>query len=283
MHNNVIKYLNPSDRDHAASSHVLPEDAPSFYHTDNILPHTQTFTISIGENPLLHSAAPLFSLVSRLPQIHYPEKIQALHQSLTHEISAFERKAQTLNCQTETILVARYVLCALIDERLVLHTQGSDKPWGQHQLLSTFQNDQAVEKRFFVIIERLQTMPERYINLLELIFFCLKLGFKGQFLQQDTHSKLHNIIEHLYATIRLERGEIEKSLSSLPPLKITPTILPKPRRFFSTGLIWAAMLTACIGLSAPLITRHIAFYHLQHDIKHILAQTNDRYDNKTAF
>ena len=78
-----------------------------------------------GMNPLIALATPLLSLVSRIrnrAQHMDPEK---LRQSVMAEVRGFENAALKAGEDAQKVKVARYALCATIDD-VVLNT-----PWGE--------------------------------------------------------------------------------------------------------------------------------------------------------
>ena len=47
------------------------------------------------------------------------------------------------------------------------------------------------------------TLPEQFLDLIELSYFCLMIGFEGKYhLQADGRITLDNLIEHLFQTIQ---------------------------------------------------------------------------------
>ena len=82
---------------------------------------------ALSINALIAAASPLFLLSTRLSHLTIlsDSNRQKLFQDLQHEIKAFENKAKAQHYRSESILIARYLLCAFLDE-LILFSQ-----WGQ--------------------------------------------------------------------------------------------------------------------------------------------------------
>jgi type VI secretion system protein ImpK len=186
----------------------LPVTAPhSGYFRSRLL------NTSSGINPLISSASALLLCIANL----YNQKTQLsahdLHQTLIHETKAFETQAQTLGYRTETILIARYILCSTLDEKINLDNWGEENLWYQYRLLSYFHDEDSGGERFFLILERLCNEPSVHIDLLELIYLCLNLGFMGKYQHiENGRFELDKILEKLYQCIRWQRGEIKKEL-----------------------------------------------------------------------
>lgn len=163
-----------------------------------------------GINPLLTAAAALLILITKLKEQTVPLDTRPLYQELVHEIRAFETQAQTQSYRTESILIARYILCAVFDEFLAQHHE-----WQKHKLLSTFHGEEWGGERFFIILERLSTDPVTNIDVLELIYLCLSQGYLGKYQDMPQgKAELDDIIEKLYESIQWQRGNLNKRLVS---------------------------------------------------------------------
>ncbi|MGC8015905.1 type IVB secretion system protein IcmH/DotU, partial [Salmonella enterica] len=80
----------------------------------------------------------------------------------------------------EVIVGARYCLCTALDEAAALTPWGSRGVWSGSGLLVTFHNETWGGEKFFQLLARLSQNPREHIALLELINFCLLLGFEGR-------------------------------------------------------------------------------------------------------
>lgn len=159
-----------------------------------------------GINPLMTAGSALIVIIGRLKHTPSYKNINQLYERLAHEVRVFETKAQKLQYRSETILVARYLLCATIDETIMKTVWGQKSNW-QQRLLNTFQREDNANERFFVILDRISEEPAHHIDLLELIYICLRLGFEGKYQQQET-TKLEDITDALFQCIRKQRQEL---------------------------------------------------------------------------
>lgn len=188
-----------------------------------------TFTTHTGINPLISAASALLIINARLRHCEQYQNVANLYQCLVHEVKVFETRARNLNYRAETIMVARYVLCACLDETIMQTAFGQQQHW-QQQLLNTFQREQNAGERFFLILERISADAAHHLDLLELIYLCLSLGYEGQYHHiQHGKMKLDAIIDNLYQRIRRERQELKPLLTnklSARPLITKTTIRP---------------------------------------------------------
>lgn len=203
-----------------------------------------------GLNPIVDAGANLFSLLGRLNQLTSYRQLNKLHQELVQEIQAFQNTAKAQGYSSEHILVSRYALCATFDDLIQNTSWGSQGQWEPYSLLSSFHPDNANGDRFFIILERLVKEPALYIDILELMYLCLSLGFQGPYRSQMHQQELfpyfqfQQTIQGLYQQIRAYRGDFQKNLS---PYLLKPSPIPKNGKR-SPSLGWTLLLTSCFIL-----------------------------------
>lgn len=169
---------------------------------------------SASNNPLVAAAGTAFALVRRLRNTASYGDVPALRDSVLATIRDFEATARRNGASQEAAYAGRYALCALIDETVLSTPWGSQSVWNSESLLATLHNETRGGAKFFQILERMLQNPARNIDLLELLFHCLSLGFQGQFAVADRGAaRLEEITNNLYRTIRNQRGEPERELS----------------------------------------------------------------------
>ncbi len=172
---------------------------------------SRTFTSYIGCNPLISAASVLLAFNEQLKELSEHESLEQLHEDLVHEIKAFESNAQERGYIAETILIARYILCAALDETIIYSSLANSSLWQRFKLINTFQNEQSADERFFLIVDRLLNAPTVHIELLELIYTCLSLGFEGKYRYEDKgHLQLSELKDSLFHQIRNVRHDPPK-------------------------------------------------------------------------
>lgn len=200
-----------------------------------------------GVNPLVDSAAYLFSIIGRLKQIKSYRHLSKLHKELVTEINTFQDIAKSHGYSSEYILVSRYALCATLDDVITNTTWGSQGQWDNYSMLTTFNQESAQQERFFIILERLIKDPSVYIDLMEFMYLCLSLGFKGSYRSTEfSHTQLEQICNALYKRIRAHHGDFSRVLS---PFHIKPAGLLLKKAQKKPAIGFAMITTACIILS----------------------------------
>jgi len=175
---------------------------------------SRLYTTDSGKNPLIASASAIFTLISKFQGVDYQGEAKQLHEFLVHEIRAFESKSKDSGYAAETILAARYILCATLDDIILTTALGENNTWESFKLLHSFQNTEDKGERFFTILDRISEHSQTYIDLLELIYLSLSYGYKGQFRRSyNGEQRLNEIIDELFHTIREVRRDPSTQLS----------------------------------------------------------------------
>ena len=167
-----------------------------------------------GINPLVTAAAALLGLINQLRNAMRHADINGLRAHVVEEMRNFENTARAQGVSSENLLAARYALCTLMDETVLSTPWGSESPWSKQSLLSTFHNETWGGEKFFVILERVSDDPTRNIDLMELLYLCLALGFEGKYrVLERGRAKIEELQDNLYRRIRSVRGDYERDLS----------------------------------------------------------------------
>jgi len=167
-----------------------------------------------GLNPLETAAAPLLDLVAGLKNTHTHPDVAGLHRQLVQEIQAFDSKARQLGeFNEQTLTRARYVLCATLDD-IILNTPWSQQfGWAKKTLQGTFFKKEWAGDEFFKLLDRLMQDPSNNRDLLELMYICMSLGFKGGYRLYDRQGELEDRREQVYRALRGLRDDFEPGLS----------------------------------------------------------------------
>ena len=168
----------------------------------------------VGANPLLAQASPLLNAVSTIRKTLAHRDAAGLREDLLRAVGDFERGARQANCKSDQIQIARYCLCTMLDEAVSLMPWGESSGWSQRSLLVTLHGETFGGEKFFQYLDNALDSPRRDLDLLELLYACLALGFEGKFHVIDNgRSQVDALRDRVHAAIRRERGEPERDLS----------------------------------------------------------------------
>jgi type VI secretion system protein ImpK len=191
-----------------------------------------------AENLLLAAANPLLNAIAQIRHSATNADPGGLRQKLIDEMRQFELRSQRASLPYEVIIGARYCLCTALDEAAALTPWGSNSVWSGSGLLVTFHNETWGGEKFFLLLSKLSLNPREHIYLLELINFCLLLGFEGRYRVIDNgRSQLETMKQRLSQMIRNVRGNYQ------PPL--SQHALDKP----VAGRVWRPIIPLWAGVA----------------------------------
>jgi type VI secretion system protein ImpK len=171
-------------------------------------------TLSMGGSPLVAAAAPLLQLLARLRNTMSQPDSGDLRERATREIRRFEEVARAQQIPLEQLRPAHYALCASLDDVVLATPWGSQGAWAQRSLVSTFHQEVRSGERFFDVLTQLRQNPGNFLPVLELMYFCLSLGYMGRYrLSPRGPAEIDKLREDTYAVIRRQRPAGESALS----------------------------------------------------------------------
>ena len=175
---------------------------------------TQQLSLNVEGNALLSCALPLLSVVNQLRNSASHADVAGLRNSIVNEIKTFDVKGRQSGCPVDQVQTARYALCSLLDEVVLNTPWGGNSVWSTQGMLITFHKESWGGEKFFQVLNNIISQPGTYLNLLELLYYCLSLGFEGKYKIQDQgQNKLYDIKENLYQIIQRQKGDYEHDLS----------------------------------------------------------------------
>jgi type VI secretion system protein ImpK len=200
----------------------------------------------VAVNPLVQAAVPLLLLAGRLRGQISGADVESLRRQTMQEINAFEDRARRAGIPAEDVLAARYALCTVVDEAVLNTPWGAQGGWANQSLLVTFHREASGGEKFFQILDRVSTEPQRYLALLELLYVCLSLGFEGKY-RLDPHgaARLAEIRQTLYRRIEGLRDGVEPELS--PRWKGVEDRRNAVMRFVPLWIVAAACAVVLLG------------------------------------
>jgi len=178
------------------------------------LPETAFQFLGTGLNPLVRAASPLLLLAGQLRGTLSAPDVGVLRRHALDEIRRFEQRARSANVSPEVMSAARYALCACVDEAVLSTPWGAQSEWAQQTLLVALHREAWGGEKFFEMLKKISDDPERHIDLMELQYLCLALGFAGKYQalpQGQAH--LAEVQQSLYRKIRDYRGVPRNELS----------------------------------------------------------------------
>ena len=203
----------PGGRKPQAQS-TTPAPSPSRLDVSGITDNLRAACAHATRNPLTGAAISLLSVVAQLRNTVSHPDVAGLRADIIEEIKQFELKIKNQGISGEQVQAARYALCTLLDETVLNTPWGCNSIWSTQSLLIFFHKEAWGGEKFFLILKNCMQQPGTHLDLLELLYFCLCLGFEGRYRVEDHGaSKLEEIRENVYQIIQRQRGDVERTLS----------------------------------------------------------------------
>ena len=172
-------------------------------------------------NPLLCSSKQLFREIYTIVSISHTDDIYTISSRIAKEIDKFENRATKYQVGRDFISVAQYIICTFCDEMIgsSIKTIG-ESSWSQVSLLYKYYQEGYGGDKFFYLLDKFNQNPTKYIELMELSYLCLALGFGGRYKLKDSdQERLKAIKENLYKQIAIIRPKQENFYDNHPHAK----------------------------------------------------------------
>lgn len=160
-----------------------------------------------GINRLIECATEIFFVHYQIMKGRFNDARQ-IRVFVQDALLKFELRGQQEALPKNVVKSAKYVLCTFLDEAILQTEWGRDSDWGRHTLLAQFFNETWGGKTVFKIRQFCLENIHEYIDLLEMIYLCLCLGFRGQYgTEPNGEVLLGRMKRETYQAIADYRGE----------------------------------------------------------------------------
>ncbi|SEJ70119.1 type VI secretion system protein TssL, long form [Paraburkholderia tropica] len=173
--------------------------------------------IEKAANPLLEAARPLLRALADMPRELDQVAINQLHLLLKQEVRVFQRLCELTNIRRDHMIGARYCLCTALDDAATQTTWGrreSGVEWMRKGLATEFHEDRQGGDKVYLLIGRLMHEPREHLDLLEVIYRILSLGFMGRYRHEADGQRKHDgVRQRIYNELQAARGIVPIALS----------------------------------------------------------------------
>lgn len=160
-------------------------------------------------NPMIDAATPLLGMVMRLSGMNSNAMPTHLFTQVVTDVQAVEQLLQEQGYEPGVIVSFRYILCTFIDEAALGNGWSNKNEWIKQSLLVHFHNEAWGGEKVFILLERLIREPARYQHLLEFLYICFSLGFRGRYkvTMQNEQGEFEQIYRRLHHALHKLRGD----------------------------------------------------------------------------
>ncbi|WP_233873495.1 type VI secretion system protein TssL, long form [Paraburkholderia adhaesiva] len=211
---------------------------------------TRLAAIREAENPLLEAARPLLRALADMPDKLEPHAVNQLHLMLRQEVNAFVQLCEQADIRHNHMIGARYSLCTALDEaagRTGWGQRDTGVEWLRKGLATEFHGDREGGDKVYLLIGRLMNEPREHLDLIEVLYRILSLGFMGRYQHEADGARRHEVIrQRLYNEIQSQRGAVPLALSphaqsDVQPRRMSFYDVPVWLTFLVLGLILLAL------------------------------------------
>ena len=203
--------IRPSPGRRRQPTSVIPPGQPHAVELPDMDFPTDDFS---GPHPLTAFAFSLLSIVPKLRVLPSHQAIHDLQERLVAKIKSFEEGASRQGASQKQVKIASYFLCSFIDDTVLNTPWGSQSNWAQNSLSIQLHNRNVGGEEFFQILQQLMQQPAQNLDLIELAYLCLSLGFEGKYRNQDRGLRaLDDLRQELYLVLQRMKGDVERDLS----------------------------------------------------------------------
>ena len=221
-------------------------------HSQGEQPRALNDNVIEGENKLLFYASDLINLANNLRTLEPQSTVEQLRIDIDNLIKQFDTKLTQQSVSQEVIMTARYLLCCLIDEHVLSTPWGIDSSWSYQTLLSQYHNETMGGEKFFFIINKIMERPQQNIDLIELSYVCLALGFRGKYRRlKNSENEIAQISNMLYQPI-LQYRPADNELSPSSIANVSRTSKRESR--IPVTLIFMLLGIMCIAVYIVLLS-----------------------------
>jgi len=160
--------------------------------------------------------ADLFSFCLQLQRSKDPGDAESLRLKIDDLFRTLENRAKQLEISDENFHLAKYAICAYVDEMILASDWAAVKDvWSGRPLQMEYFNDFAAGEEFFHKLDPLrQSQDLKKIDVLEVYYTCLSLGFKGMHADLQGIEKLKTLMETVSRDIRRARSKTDNNALS---------------------------------------------------------------------
>lgn len=134
-----------------------------------------------SSNPLVNAYAALLGMAPELERATVPENPDVLRTRLHETLTQSRDSAVSGGVPLSRADQGAWFVAALLDDIALNTPWGGNSGWPRMPLVVSMYGNVDAGERFFDLAEDLIRFPERDPQLMELVFLCLSLGFRGKF------------------------------------------------------------------------------------------------------
>ncbi|WP_281647495.1 type IVB secretion system protein IcmH/DotU [Parendozoicomonas sp. Alg238-R29] len=181
---------------------------------DDVPPEDRTFTLDNPDgstrcNILMRLGADLLALIALIPRMGRPMDVNRMREQIQEQLIRIRTEGAFMACHPWALDKCGLIFCAAMDEAVLRTEWGRLSGWANDTLLSRIYGRRNGGELFYQLLEQARLQPEMMVDLLELQYVLLRLGFTGQFHDkpeqwQSTGYELYRVLQRIAPARALE-------------------------------------------------------------------------------
>ncbi|WP_408238870.1 MULTISPECIES: type VI secretion system protein TssL, long form [Paraburkholderia] len=208
-------------------------------------------------NPLLAAARPVLRSLANVPPWLDTGEVDPFRNRLLRDLRVFQKLCEQTDIRRDHVRDARYCLCTALDEAVMRTTWGkgghTGVEWSDASLAAAMGDDRQGGDRVYRLIEQWMSAPREHLDVLEVAYVILNLGFKGRYrIAADGTRKLEAVRRQLRDAIVALRSPKADALVSRAQFE-GQALRKAPRRW---SVLWLSLivLTAMVAGALAFVT-----------------------------
>lgn len=210
----------------------------------------QSAILTISENELVDTAETFLSYSCQLRGLSSVKDITSIRLRVVELIKIYEQVLRQKHIPAKVIENARYCLCCFVDEIVMNQEWGEIGNWASASMLSTFHSETFGGEYFYIILDDSLKSPNENVDLIELMYLCLSLGFVGKMrIEQNGTEQIDTYKEKCFRVLKENKRKADLELSPNVSERIV-----KGNTLSESFPIWLILLFSGVLLSVIYMT-----------------------------
>ncbi|MHC6527172.1 type IVB secretion system protein IcmH/DotU [Vibrio proteolyticus] len=200
-----------------------------------------------AENQLINISAELLTIALKVSTMPEPDDIHVLREELVSQINELKAKGAELTYPVAVIDKLCFLYAVVLDEFIIYTEWGEQRSWENKTLLSELFGMRNGGELFFTVTEKAMRQPHKLIDLLEVIYLFLNIGFRGQYREagSDQLKRVIHQLEQLISQYRQSGALYCHTKTNLPKCR-KPT---RRKRYLVTTMFFVCLIATSVGFT----------------------------------
>ena len=214
-----------------------------------------------SNNKLINAAADLLAVCGTITRLSPGDELNTTRVELSRTIIDLKYKVVRLDYPTSVAENLCLIFAIVIDEFVMVSPWGNNSNWANRTLVADLFGFRDGGSRFYKIADRALMQPRELSEFLEIVYFFLKLGFRGKY-NRGSEQERDRLIDQIEAALPLLKMPESDNKRPNPGRPVFDSKIPARgwllrRKLLLTGCLLSGMVVFSLLAS----TQQTARYH----------------------